>query len=67
MPKMSVNMSPDVIQVIRDLAKKRSTTMTEVIKHAIGTEKFISDIVHNGGKILIEVSDGGEIRQLVWR
>ena len=46
--KMSVNLPADVVEVLRKLAAKRRTTMTEVLRQAIGTEKFIDDV--NVGK-----------------
>ena len=64
--KMSVNLSADVVEVLKALAKKRNTTMTEVLRQAIGTEKFIDEVNENKGKILVE-DKKGRIRQLVFR
>lgn len=64
--KMSVNLSAEVVGVLKVLAKKRNTTMTEVLRQAIGTEKFIDDVNENKGKILVE-DKKGRIRQLVFR
>ena len=64
--KMSVNLSADVVAVLKALAGKRNTTMTEVLRQAIGTEKFVDDVNENEGKILVE-DKKGRIRQLVFR
>ncbi len=64
--KMSVNLSSDVVDVLRDLAAKRRTTMTEVLRQAIGTEKFIDDVKEEDGKVLVE-DKKGRLRQLVFR
>ena len=64
--KMSVNLSSEVIDVLRELAQKRGTTMTDVLRQAIGTEKFIDEVNEDGGKILIE-DKNGKMRQLVFR
>jgi transcriptional regulator of met regulon len=64
--KMSVNFPVDAVKVLKKLAKKRGRTMTEVLRHAIGTEKFIEDVHAAGGKILVE-DKRGSIRQLVFR
>ena len=64
--KMSVNLSADVVKVLKELAGTRNTTMTEVLRQAIGTEKFIDEVNKEKGKILIE-DKKGRIRQLVFR
>lgn len=63
---MSVNLSAEVVTVLKALAKKRCTTMTQVICQAIGTEKFFDDVHDTKGKILVE-DKRGRIRQLVFR
>jgi predicted transcriptional regulator len=64
--KMSVNLPTDAVKVLRGLADKRCTTMTEVLRQAIGTEKFIDEVNKEKGKILVEDKQG-RIRQLVFR
>lgn len=66
MIKLSVNLSEDVIEALRELAKTRNVTMTEVIRDAIGTEKFLEDARQSNKKILIE-DEKGQVRQLVFR
>lgn len=66
MIKMSVNLPVDVVKVLRALAEKRNITMTEVLRQAIGTVKFIEEINEQKGKILVE-DKKGRIRQLVFR
>jgi predicted transcriptional regulator len=64
--KMSVNLSADVVKALRELAEKRNTTMTEVLRQAIGTEKFLEEVTSEDGKILVE-DKKGKVRQLVFR
>ena len=64
--KMSVNLSVDAVNVLKGLAEKRGTTMTEVFRQAIGTQKFIEDVYRAKGKILVEDKQG-RIKQLVFR
>ena len=64
--KLSVNLSEDVVDALRELAKTRNVTMTEVIRDAIGTEKFLEDARQKHEKILIE-DEKGQVRQLVFR
>jgi len=63
---MSVNLPTADVKVLKALAKKRRLTMTDVLRQAIGTEKFIDDVNDDKGKILVE-DKRGRMRQLVFR
>jgi hypothetical protein len=64
--KMSVLLSTTVVDAIRDLAKKRGTSMTTVICQAIGTEKFLDEVGEASGRVFIK-SRRGKVRELVFR
>ena len=63
--KLSVNLPPGDIAMLRGLAKRRSTTMTEVIRRGIGTQKYLQDAVDKGGKIFVE-DRKGRLREIVF-
>lgn len=63
--KLSVTLSADVVDAVRELATKRGTSMTEVIRQAIGTFKYFDDVVRDGGHVLIE--RGGRMFEVIWR
>jgi hypothetical protein len=60
--RLSVNVSLDVGDAIDKLAKKNRITITEVIRRAVSTYKFIDDEVEQGAKILVERD--GTIREV---
>jgi hypothetical protein len=62
--KLSVNLPQEDVAVIRDLAKRRSSTMTEVIRRGIGTQKYLQDVIDKGGKIFVE-DRRGRLREIV--
>ena len=64
--KMSVNLPVEAVKVLKSLSKKRNVTMTDVLRQAIGTEKFIDEVNEAKGKVLVE-DKRGRIRQLVFR
>lgn len=64
--KLSVNLPAAAVAVLKQLAEKRDTTMTEVLRQGIGTETFFQTVNERGGKILVE-DKKGRIRQLVFR
>ena len=55
--KLTVMLSPGTVEAIRQMAKKRRCTMTEVIGTAIGYMAFIVDH-ENDCKFLLEARDG---------
>jgi hypothetical protein len=60
--RLNVNVALDVGDAIDKLAKRHETTITDVVRRAVSTYKFIDDEVAAGGKILIE--RGGTIREV---
>lgn len=64
--KTSINLPTDAVETLKKLAAKRGSTMADVIRQAISTEKFLEETVSTGGKVLIEEKDKS-IRQLLIR
>jgi len=63
--KTSVNLPQASVDALKDLAEKTGSSMAEVLRRAISTEKFLNDTVEKGGKILID--DGKNQRELLIR
>ncbi len=64
--KTSLNLPEAAVEALKLIAAKRGTTMAEVVRQAIATEKFLVDEVEKGNKILIEDKDRS-VRQVVFR
>lgn len=64
--KLSANLPEKTIALLRQLADKRGTTMTEILRRAIETEGFLEDVISNNGKILVEDADK-KLKQVVFR
>jgi len=64
--RLTANLPEDVANTLRELAKRKGLNMTEVLLQAINLEKFATDTIDNGGKILIEEKDRS-IKQLLVR
>lgn len=65
MAKVSVNLSEEVVKILQGLAALDDISVTEVIRRAIGQEKFFRQHVHRGGKVLIE-HRGGKLEEVVY-
>ena len=64
MKKVILNLPDHDVETVRNLADKRIITMTQVIRQAIATEKYIHDILRSGGKIL--VSKHGKVNEITF-
>ena len=65
--KITISLSPEVAGVLRDLAAERGVSMTEVLRQAITTEKFLADAIRSGEKILLREPRKRTTRELVFR
>lgn len=64
--KTSINLPEDAVKTLRELSAQRGTTMAEIIRQAISTEKFLHEAASTGCKILIQ-DKNKSVRQLVIR
>lgn len=63
--KVTVNLPDDTVQAIKDIAAKNGTTVTEALRQAIESRRFLEDEVDNGGKLLIKSPDQS-LREVVF-
>jgi hypothetical protein len=52
--KITIMLSNEALQVVRELARWRGITMTEVFRQAVTTEKFFADALRAGDTILLK-------------
>lgn len=64
--KTSVNLPDSTLTSLEAIAKKRGKTMSQVIRDAIATEKFLQDTTDSGGTVLIKERDSS-VKQLLIR
>jgi predicted transcriptional regulator len=64
--KVTVNLSPEAVDALNEIADSRGVTLSEALRQAIASEKFLVDEVRKGSKILVERPDQG-IREIVIR
>ena len=63
--KTTLNLPESELQALRQLADRRSVSLTHAFRQAIQTELFVQDLVDQGGKVLAQLPDG-ELQQLVF-
>lgn len=64
--KTSVSLPEDSLNSLKEISQKTGTSMAEVLRKAIATEKFLQDTVAEGGKVLIQDKDK-TLKQLLVR
>ena len=52
--KLTVNLTDDAMAALKELADKRGVTLGQALGQAIASEKYFSDEISKGGKVLIE-------------
>lgn len=62
--KLSVNLLEEDVNALRELAEKKGTTMTEILRQGIALSKFVQEARTRGEKLLIE-DDEKTLRQIV--
>jgi predicted transcriptional regulator len=55
--RLSVNINDDTARALKELAERNETSVTEVVRRAIGVYKYIEDEVTLKHKVLQLVSD----------
>lgn len=63
--KLTVNLTEEIVDVLRELAQRDGTTMTEILRRAIAVQKYLADEQADGKKVIIEDPDNNTSRQLI--
>lgn len=63
--RLNVTLSNEALETLREIAEQRSLTLSEVLRQAIGHEKFLSDEIRRGNRVIIESKDSRDRRELV--
>jgi hypothetical protein len=62
--KASFNLPADELDALRELADRRKTSATQVVRQALATESYLQRIVDDGGTIMAKV--GRRARELIF-
>lgn len=55
--RTSITLPPQGIAALAELARRRHTTMSDVVQRALGLEALLRKEVEQGGKVLIQKKD----------
>lgn len=63
--KLTVNLSEEIVDILKDMAKRNQSSMTEELRNAISDRKFFIEQKEAGKKIVLEGPDSGGDRTIV--
>lgn len=64
--RISANLSKEVFEALQELSKELGVSMTDVLRRALSTERFLVKEVRNGAKVLLKDQDGS-LREIILR
>lgn len=56
--RVNVNFSEDAYEELRQIAERRQKNVSDVVREAIGFEKWYQDTVEKGDHVLVERKNG---------
>lgn len=65
--RTSMNLPQQSIDTLRELAAETGSSMAEVVRRAVATEKFLRTTFAEGSTILIKDKNSGSLRELLIR
>lgn len=58
--RLSVNLSPDAADVLKEYAKRKGVSITEAVRRAIGVLKFLDETQNRGASVTVSDDSGSE-------
>lgn len=62
--RVNVNFSDDAYETLKEIARSRDKTISEVLRDAIALERWYEDTKQEGARVLVEREDG-QLREIV--
>lgn len=61
--KLTVNITEDVLDLLRELAERSGNSMTQELKKAIADRAYFADKVDSGNEVVLEKQEDGTLRR----
>jgi hypothetical protein len=65
--KVTANLPLPVFDALQEIARKRGISMTEALRQAISTEKFVEDVLDRGDTIMVENKEKDVVREVIFK
>lgn len=58
--RLTVNLTDELVEALRDLAERNDTTVTDELRRAIQDRKYFADRVRQGAEVYLEQDRDGD-------
>ena len=62
--RVNVNFSDDAYEALKEIARSRDKSISEVLRDAIALEQWYESTKREGGRVIVELEDG-RVREVV--
>lgn len=66
MPKVTVNLPEQTVDILRNIANARNTTVTEALKQVIETQDFFNNEIQKGKDVLLQNNADKSVQRVVF-
>lgn len=67
MSRMIIDLSEELAETVRALAKKRGSSVSDVIRRAISLDNFFDKEISNGNTVILKNESTDKMREVVLR
>jgi predicted transcriptional regulator len=65
--KMNIQLSDELAETVRTLAKKRNTSISDVVRRAISLDKFFEEELSEGNTVILKNKNSDKMREVILR
>jgi predicted transcriptional regulator len=65
--RINIELSDELTATVKELAKKRDSSISEVIRRAISLENFFDQELAEGTKVLLKSKDSDNLQEVILR
>ncbi|BDW10162.1 hypothetical protein PSHI8_02440 [Polynucleobacter sp. SHI8] len=65
--RMNIELSDELAETVRSLAKKRNTSVSDVVRRAISLDNFFEEELSEGNTVILKNKNSDKMREVVLR
>ena len=65
--RMNIELSDELADTVRSLAKKRNTSVSDVVRRAISLDNFFEEELSEGNTVILKNKNSDKMREVVLR
>ena len=65
--RMKIELSDELAETVRNLAKKRNTSVSDVVRRAISLDNFFEEELSEGNTVILKKKNSTKMREVLLR